>query len=252
MSRLSALAYLAIVTVVVGFVHDHQTAQEPTGRVLATASAEWPPAGALGGLQADTTRSTTTVLHDATVVPIDNLEPQARETRNVEASKPARNLPATPAVPIPSLEDKYGELGTTTTTTVAPTTTPAPPEYLGEGGPEPRYDLPPIPGIENARCGEWWQTALDVGFTVEDLPALDDIMWHESNCLPHVISRTNDYGLVQINWYAHGDRLLAQGIHQEILLDAETNLEQGLWLADYATEHYGCRWQPWKWSGSRC
>lgn len=133
---------------------------------------------------------------------------------------------------------------TTTTTQVV--------QFEGEGWVEPRYDLDPLPGIENARCGDWWQMAVDEGWPIEWLPKLDRIMWDESNCLHDVVSRTNDYGLVQINWHAHGSRLTDKGISREDLLRPDVNLREGLWIAQYAAEHYGCWHQPWYMSGNGC
>ena len=126
------------------------------------------------------------------------------------------------------------------------------PAYEGEGWVEPRYDLDPLPGIENARCGDWWQMAVDVGWPVEWLPKFDDILWRESRCQAEVKSSTNDYGLMQLNWAAHGARLTDKGITRGMLYDPRTNLTEGLWIAEYARDNYGCWSQPWKWSGERC
>lgn len=110
----------------------------------------------------------------------------------------------------------------------------------------------PIPGIENARCGDWWQMAVDVGWPTEWLPTLDDIMWRESRCQAEVRSSTNDYGILQLNWAAHGARLTEKGITKGMLYDPRTNLTEGLWIAKFARDNYGCWSQPWKWSGERC
>lgn len=178
------------------------------------------------------------------------VETTAQPTTTSTTTSPSTTT--TTLTPLPrNLPDRVVYHQTTTTTT--PKAKPKQvQEYLGEGAVEPRYDLLPLPGIEKARCGDWWQTAVEVGWPVERLATLDDIMWDESNCLPHVISPTNDFGLVQINWHAHGSRLTEQGITQDYLLNAKVNLEQGLWIANYAEKHYGCWAQPWKYSGSRC
>lgn len=142
---------------------------------------------------------------------------------------------------------EYSQIVTTplrTTTTV--------PSFEGEGWVEPRYDLDPLPGIENAKCGDWWQMAVEVGWPTEWLPTLDDIMWRESRCQAEVRSSTNDYGILQLNWGAHGARLTEKGITQGMLYDPRTNLTEGLWIAEYARDNYGCWAQPWKWSGKRC
>ena len=131
-------------------------------------------------------------------------------------------------------------------------TTTTVPSFEGEGWVEPRFDLDSLPGIENARCGDWWQMAVDVGWPTEWLPTLDDIMWSESRCQAEVRSSTNDYGILQLNWGAHGARLTEKGITQGMLYDPRTNLTEGLWIAEYARDNYGCWAQPWKWSGERC
>lgn len=136
----------------------------------------------------------------------------------------------------------------TTPSTTVPTTTTLP-------IPASTVTLPAEPepaGIEDALCPDMWRTALAVGFTEDDLETLDEIVWSESNCRADVVSHTSDYGLAQINWAAHGARLSAKGITRDMLLDPVTNLTEALWIADYATEHYGCRWQPWYMSGDRC
>ena len=97
-----------------------------------------------------------------------------------------------------------------------------------------------------------WPVALAAGFTEADLPMLDRIVWNESNCQHDVISPTRDYGWAQINWAAHGHRLTAKGLDRDDLLDPYTNMVEALWIAEYATEHYGCRWQPWYMSGDWC
>ena len=126
------------------------------------------------------------------------------------------------------------------------------PSFEGEGWVEPRYDFDPLPGIEKARCGDWWQLAVDVGWPVEWLTTFDDILWDESRCQAEVRSSTNDYGLMQLNWAAHGARLTDKGISQGMLYDPRTNLTEGLWIAEYARDNYGCWAQPWKYSGNRC
>lgn len=126
------------------------------------------------------------------------------------------------------------------------------PSFEGEGWVEPRFDLDSLPGIENARCGDWWQMAVEVGWPTEWLPTLDDIMWRESRCQAEVRSSTYDYGILQLNWGAHGARLTAKGVTKGMLYDPRTNLTEGLWIAEYARDNYGCWSQPWKWSGERC
>jgi hypothetical protein len=102
------------------------------------------------------------------------------------------------------------------------------------------------------KCTDWWSIARLAGWSESDLPKLGQIIFSESRCQPDVISRTNDYGLTQINWAAHGERLSAKGITRQDLLDPYTNLVEAKWISDYADRNYGCKWQPWYMSGSWC
>ena len=115
-------------------------------------------------------------------------------------------------------------------------------------------DVPDVPAVTdpNPECAQWWDTARAAGWAEDRLPKLGRIMFSESRCTHDVISRTNDFGLTQINWAAHGDRLSAAGITKDMLLDPYVNLVQAKLLADYAENHYGCWSQPWYMSGSWC
>ena len=115
-------------------------------------------------------------------------------------------------------------------------------------------DVPDVPAVTapSPRCAQWWATARAAGWKEEHLPKLDRIMFSESRCTPDIISRTNDFGLTQINWAAHGDRLSDAGITRDMLLDPYINLVQAKWIADYAASNFGCWSQPWYMSGSWC
>lgn len=101
-------------------------------------------------------------------------------------------------------------------------------------------------------CDEWYELALNVGWKREQLVLLGDIIWEESRCQHDVVSSTNDYGLTQINWAAHGSRLTSRHITKNDLLNPAINLREALWIANYAQEHYGCWSQPWYMSGTWC
>tara|TARA_B100000902_G_scaffold26214_1_gene31544 strand:+ start:19581 stop:20375 length:795 start_codon:yes stop_codon:yes gene_type:complete len=114
-------------------------------------------------------------------------------------------------------------------------------------------NVPSVPSYAiTPRCTEWWDTARSVGWQESDLLQLGSIMWAETRCQSDAISATEDYGLTQVNWAAHGDRLSSQGISREDLLDPAINLTQAKIISDFADRHYGCRWQPWYMSGSWC
>lgn len=132
---------------------------------------------------------------------------------------PARTTPA----PVRSVEIKP----TTTTTTIA----------LPEG-----------------TCSEWYPTAIEAGWSVDQLNKLGNIIWEESNCRHDVANKTYSYGLTQIEWSAHKNWLKTEfGItERDTLYDPYTNLLVAKWLYDYADQNYGCGWQPWYMSGDWC
>jgi len=104
------------------------------------------------------------------------------------------------------------------------------------------------------KCSQWYPTAYQAGWPLEDLPKLGRIMWAESNCIHDIANKTYSYGLVQMEWSAHKNWLASEfGITQrEELYDPYTNLLVAKWLYDYADIHYGCGWQPWYMSGDWC
>lgn len=69
---------------------------------------------------------------------------------------------------------------------------------------------PPPPTVAvaaGARCGDWWQLAVDVGWPADELPTLDRVMWCESNCEPRAHNRSGASGLMQImpGWWGGRD-----------------------------------------------
>ena len=120
--------------------------------------------------------------------------------------------------------------------------------------------LPPA----DARCPQWWALAREAGWQDDQLPMLDKVMWKESNCLPHVHNTTlnkdgsSDIGLTQVNdwswclptrWYPDG-YLQTIGVLSTVgceqLFDPYINLLAAKAIHDYALEHNGNGWQPWK------
>ena len=122
--------------------------------------------------------------------------------------------------------------------------------------------VPPPPA--DAHCPEWWATAREAGWTDDLLPTLDYVMWRESRCLtsahntPLNKDGSADIGLTQINdrswceptrWYSLGylrtiGALSTVGCEQ--LFDPYLNLVSAKAIYDYALEHNGNGWQPWK------
>jgi len=109
-----------------------------------------------------------------------------------------------------------------------------------------------LPGIDDARCGEWWPLAIEVGWTVDDLPRIDEIMWAESRCQPDAVSPTRDYGLMQVNRKVWRDFVEVRGYVMDDLLDPRIGLMFGLLIAEEAQTLGWCRWQPWYMSGDWC
>jgi hypothetical protein len=55
-----------------------------------------------------------------------------------------------------------------------------------------------IARAEHGRCADWRDDALGVGWSVDDWPTLNRVMWAESMCLPHAQHRSGATGLLQI------------------------------------------------------
>jgi hypothetical protein len=106
--------------------------------------------------------------------------------------------------------------------------------------------------------------AVEAGWTPDLLPTLDYVMWKESRCDPTQHNTTlnrdgsADVGLTQINdrswclgtkWYPKGylqtiGALPTVGCEQ--LFDPYLNLVSAKAIYDYAQQHNGNGWQPWK------
>jgi hypothetical protein len=61
--------------------------------------------------------------------------------------------------------------------------------------------------VATGRCAQWEQTALDVGWPVEQWPTIDRVMWCESHCEPGAHNRSGASGLMQVmpGWWAGRD-----------------------------------------------
>jgi len=68
--------------------------------------------------------------------------------------------------------------------------------------PPPVVTAPP-----DSRCAEWFGVALDAGFTADEWPTVDRLMWCESHCQPKAYNRSGASGLMQIMpmWHAGRD-----------------------------------------------
>jgi len=103
--------------------------------------------------------------------------------------------------------------------------------------------LPP-----DARCSEWWVFAA-TWWPDDELATLDRVMWNESRCQPDAISRTNDYGLLQINWATWSTFVTELGYTRDQLLNPAVNLLVGRLIALEAEKLGWCTFQPWHMSG---
>ena len=103
------------------------------------------------------------------------------------------------------------------------------------------------------RCGQWFNAAVEAGWPYDRIKVLlTELVWNESRCLAGVKSRTNDYGLAQINRHAHRNLIPNLGLTFEDLYDPVTNLSVALVIANMS-ESYDWKWcDPWKYSGSYC
>lgn len=116
----------------------------------------------------------------------------------------------------------------------------------------------PVP--KNAKCPQWWNLALDVGWKRSELPTLDYIIHRESRCQPKAHNTTlnkdgsTDMGLTQINdrSWCLPSRYFKQGYLQSLgiitycedLFDPLTNLQAARALYEYSKEN-GSGFRPW-------
>ena len=99
------------------------------------------------------------------------------------------------------------------------------------------------------RCPEWKGAALEAGWTEDQWPRLDQIIWRESRCKPEVHNkrgRDDSYGLMQLNMKAHKS-WVGPMVNEDYtqLFDPVTNLTVAKALFDKAGKMFKCGWQPW-------
>lgn len=78
---------------------------------------------------------------------------------------------------------------------VAVLTATAPAVRDGPTGPTPPTTAP---APANARCPQWWNLALDVGWPPGEMPTVDRVMKCESNCDPAAHNKSGADGLMQL------------------------------------------------------
>lgn len=114
----------------------------------------------------------------------------------------------------------------------------------------PDGEIVGVSAPSGSRCPQFYNEAINAGWSSSHWEKLDYIMWRESRCIPNVhntVARDNSYGLLQLNMKAHKSWVgpLVQW-NFNALFDAETNLRIGKVLYDKAKAVYGCGLQPWK------
>jgi hypothetical protein len=101
---------------------------------------------------------------------------------------------------------------------------------------------PPPPQVvtapDGSRCGEWFATALEVGWPVEQWPTVDYVMHRESRCREHAVGPLyrgkHALGLMQ---------LLGWSCPPDGCLDGRSNLAKALELWQSSG------WRPWCFDG---
>jgi hypothetical protein len=100
---------------------------------------------------------------------------------------------------------------------------------------------------KNAKCPQWWNMALSVGWSAKNMKMLDTIMHRESRCILYARNRQDpnggSFGLMQINgfWkdYCNLNR-------KKDLIDPSINLSCALDVFTYAHNRHGNGWGPWR------
>lgn len=95
-------------------------------------------------------------------------------------------------------------------------------------------------------CDEWYVTANAVGWPIDMLPVIGEIMWRESRCDTTVIG-TGAHGLTQIQWNAHSHWITDLGYTRDDMHNPAINLAIA-WHLYQMTDNdpnYRCGLSPW-------
>jgi hypothetical protein len=109
------------------------------------------------------------------------------------------------------------------------------------------------PAQPDGKCVEFYHTALKTGWTPDQWPTLDRLIWRESRCITTACGQTDrpdlrrcrDWGLLQINDHTWKSTVLEMDLQMSDLYDPYWNLFVARLLFDIADRIYGCGWQPW-------
>jgi soluble lytic murein transglycosylase-like protein len=126
---------------------------------------------------------------------------------------------------------------------------------LGSTSPqEPRAPIKHKEAPKTAKCPQFWDTALQVGWKWKDLEKLDKIMYRESRCKPVAFNKKDpnggSRGLVQINgfWtpWLKQRGVLSPPKASQGLFNPAINLLAALHIYNYGVDRYGEGWGPWR------
>ena len=117
--------------------------------------------------------------------------------------------------------------------------------------PRPIINYPKAP--KSAKCPQYWETALSVGWKYKNLKTLDKIMFRESRCIPWAFNAKDpsggSRGLVQINgfWtpWLKQQGVLSPPKASQGLFNPAINLLSALHIYNYGVDRYGDGWGPW-------
>ena len=103
---------------------------------------------------------------------------------------------------------------------------------------------------DGSKCPQHYAAAMQAGWSPEQWPKVDFIIWRESRCNPRAYNgrgRDNSFGLMQLNMKAHKSWVGPfVGWDFSVLYDPMTNLAFAKALYDRAQKMYGCGFQPWR------
>jgi hypothetical protein len=114
----------------------------------------------------------------------------------------------------------------------------------------PARDLSSLTIPVDAKCPQWWDMAIQQGWSKQQLPKLDKIMYRESRCSLYAINREDpmrgSWGLMQVNGF-WVDYLSSRGVLKRLrdLQDPSINLRSALSIYNYAHTKHGNGWGPW-------
>lgn len=102
----------------------------------------------------------------------------------------------------------------------------------------------------DARCPQWWETAVAAGWSLETLSNMDAVIHKESRCKPRAFNQKDpnggSRGLLQINgswrrWLRDRDVIETE----DDLYDPATNLKAAWLIYQYGMDRYDFGWGPW-------